>query len=285
MLRRDGRIVSEVENAKVLLAATVTPLRDGGAKLDEDAIPPMVEYLMANGCDGVFCSGSVGEGVLLTPAERRRVTELFREACAGTVVAHVGAQTTADTIALAEHAAAVGVDGVAVIPPPYFPLSDDALTAHMVSAALACRPTPFYLYAFRARSGYPLPPRVVARVAERADNVAGMKVSEPTFDDLRPYLELGLDILVGSEPVIPQAFAAGATGAASGLAAAFPQEVSRLVAEPTEANGRRIAELRRRLPPGGDVIAGLKASLRERGLPINPDVRLPLTMAASPVGG
>ena len=33
----------------LLLAASVTPLRDGGAALDEAAIGPMVEFLAAGG--------------------------------------------------------------------------------------------------------------------------------------------------------------------------------------------------------------------------------------------
>ena len=116
--------------------------------------------------------------MLLSLDERRTVAERFREARAGTLIVHCGAQSTADTVALAAHAAAIGADGVAVIPPPYYPLGDDALVGHFAAAAAACAPTPFYLYAFAARSGYPLPVAVVERVRERADNVAGLKVSE-----------------------------------------------------------------------------------------------------------
>ena len=38
-----------------LLAAAVTPLRDGGNTLDDDAIAQLVAYLEAGGVDGVFC--------------------------------------------------------------------------------------------------------------------------------------------------------------------------------------------------------------------------------------
>ena len=34
------------------LAAALTPLRDGGEALDEDAIAPYVEFLAAGGVDG-----------------------------------------------------------------------------------------------------------------------------------------------------------------------------------------------------------------------------------------
>ena len=69
------------------------------------------------------------------------------------VIAHCGAQSTAATVELAEHAAAAGVEGVAVIAPPYFPLDDRALLAHFAAAAAACSPTPFYVYEFARASG------------------------------------------------------------------------------------------------------------------------------------
>ena len=65
------------------LAASVTPLRDGGAALDEDGFGPVVDFLAAGGLDGLLALGTNGEGILLSVAERRRVTELFVEAPRG----------------------------------------------------------------------------------------------------------------------------------------------------------------------------------------------------------
>ena len=79
-------------------------------------------------------------------------------------MAHAGAQTTADTVALAAHAAEAGAAGVSVIAPPYFPLDDRALLEHLVAAAQACAPLPFYIYCFTARSGYPIPLPVIQQL-------------------------------------------------------------------------------------------------------------------------
>jgi dihydrodipicolinate synthase/N-acetylneuraminate lyase len=259
----------------MLFAASVTPLRDGGSRLDEAAIEPLARFLVEGGVDGIFALGTTGEGVLLTMQERRTVAERFREARAGKLIVHCGAQSTADTSALASHAAGIGADGVAVIPPPYFLLSDDALVEHFVAAAAACAPTPFYLYAFAARSGYPLPVAVVDRVRERVDNVAGLKVSEAPFERVEPYLGRGLPVYVGAEKLIPAALAAGAAGAVSGLASAFPETVAEVVASPDAAGAQRLEALRgavERFP----FQSALKAVLRARGVPIEPDVRAPL---------
>ncbi|MEX1278184.1 MAG: dihydrodipicolinate synthase family protein, partial [Chloroflexota bacterium] len=96
-----------------LIVAAATPLSADGTGLDEDAIGPMVAFLEGHGADGVFCCGTTGEGMLLSVDERRRLTTAFRGAVRGALVVHAGAQTTADTIALARHAAESGADGVA----------------------------------------------------------------------------------------------------------------------------------------------------------------------------
>jgi dihydrodipicolinate synthase/N-acetylneuraminate lyase len=185
-----------------LIVAAVTPLRDGGATVDDDAIGPYAAFLESHGADGVFACGTTGEGILLTLDERRRTARAFRSGLRGTLIVHAGAQTTADTVALAADAADLGADAVAVIPPPYFALDDAALAAHFVAAAHACAPLPFYCYAFTARSGYPLPVDVIRRIADAADNLSGLKVSESPFERVAPYLELGLPVLIGNEPLI-----------------------------------------------------------------------------------
>src|SRR5687767_10640279 len=110
-----------------VLAAALTPLRDDGDSLDEAAFAPYVDFLVAGGLDGVLALGTTGEGILLTVEERRRVARLFLEASNGRlqVAVHCGAQTTADTVLLAEDAAEIGADAVAVIGPPYYPFDED----------------------------------------------------------------------------------------------------------------------------------------------------------------
>src|SRR3954462_4276034 len=111
------------------IAAALTPLIGGGAQIDEDAGEPYVDFLARHGVDGVLALGTTGEGVLFDPDERRRIAELFIDAGRDRlqVAVHCGAQTTADTVALSEHAALYGANAVAVIAPPYFALDADEL--------------------------------------------------------------------------------------------------------------------------------------------------------------
>ena len=265
-----------------LIVAAVTPLRDGGRALDEDAIGPYVSFLEAHGADGVFACGTTGEGILLGIDERRRAASAYRAAVSGVLVVHAGAQTTADTVALAEHATEIGADAVAVIPPPYFSLDADALTAHFVAAARACAPLPFYCYAFTARSGYPIPVDVVRRIGESVDNLAGLKVSESPFSAVEPYLALGLPVLIGSEPLIADGLAAGAIGTVSGMAAAFPDIVREGLDAGDAPAMSRLATVRAAMEASGQFIAAAKHVLGQRGVPVLPDMRPPLRTLTKP---
>jgi dihydrodipicolinate synthase/N-acetylneuraminate lyase len=257
---------------KGALAAALTPLRDGGSALDEDAFAPYCKFLRE--LDGVLALGTTGEGILLAVDERKRVVELF-VAGGMPVIAHCGAQTTAATVELAEHAASAGVDGVAVIGPPYFPLDEDALLAHFAAAARACAPLPFYVYEFARASGYAVPLEVLGRLREQAPNLAGLKVSDSPWDAFAPYLLEGLDVFVGPEALISQGMRANAVGAVSALASAFPERVAAAVRDPDgdEANG--MGELRaaiERFPRH----AALKHVVARKGVPMREDVRAPL---------
>jgi dihydrodipicolinate synthase/N-acetylneuraminate lyase len=258
-----------------LIVAAATPLDDDGDALDEDAIGPMVAFLEGHGADGVFCCGTTGEGMLLSVDERRQAAVAFRAAVRGKLLVHAGAQTTADTTALAAHAASIRADGVAVIPPPYFPLDPEALADHLVAAAVACAPLPFFIYVFTRRSGYPLPAGVIRRVGERAANLVGLKVSESPFGDVAPYLELGLPVLVGSEPLIVQALEAGAVGTVSGLAAAFPDVVREVLDDPSPVGAGRLDALRGAME-AQPFIPSVKHALARRGVPVRPAMRRPL---------
>jgi dihydrodipicolinate synthase/N-acetylneuraminate lyase len=258
-------------------------LRDGGAKLDEPAFPPLVDFFVDNGLDGVFALGTTGEGLLFSIEERRRAAALFLEASAGrlAVVVHCGAQTTADSVVLAEHAAGAGADAVAAVAPPYYPFDEKELTRHFAAVAAACAPAPFFLYEIAARSGYAIPLTVVERLRQDVPNLAGLKVSDTPFDRVEPYLVEGLDVFVGSEPLAAKALAHGAAGVVSGLATAFPEVIASLVAEPTDEAAERVASLRdslQRLP----FIAALKAVLGRRGVPVGPEVRAPLRTLTEP---
>lgn len=259
------------------IAAAVTPLKDGGASLDDGAVAPLVGFLAAAGLDGILALGTTGEGIMLSVDERIRATELFLSARPHgfAVAVHCGAQTTADTAALARHAREAAADAVAVIAPPYFAFDEASLLDHFRAAADACAPLSFYVYEFAARSGYAIPLTVIERLRQAAPNLAGLKVSDTPFPRVESYLLEGLDVFIGSEPLALEGLAHGAVGSVSGLATAFPEIIAALVHERSRTAHEKVTMLRAdlgRFP----FHAALKAILGWRGVPVREDVRAPL---------
>ena len=159
-----------------VFAAAVTPLLDGGTRLDEAGIGDVADFLVKGGVDGALVCGTAGEGMVLGLDERQRALAAYLAAAGSrlAIMAHCGAQTTADTVALAAHAAEAGAVGVSVIAPPYFPLDERALLEHLAAAALGLRAA--------ARSTSTRSPRaaatrcrssVIERLGERVPNLAG----------------------------------------------------------------------------------------------------------------
>jgi dihydrodipicolinate synthase/N-acetylneuraminate lyase len=245
------------------LAASVTPLRDHGSALDEDAFGPLADFFVREGLDGILALGTAGEGILLTVEERRRVADLFLQAADRRlqVAVHCGAQTTADTVTLAAHAAEVGADAVVVIGPPYFKLDEEAQYGHFFAAATACAPVPFYVYEFAATTGYAIAPAVLERLRNDLDNVVGLKVSDTPLDAFEKYVLPGFDIFVGPEALIAEGMARGASGA-------------------SEEGAARLGELRAFVEQFPRQ-AALKRLLALQGVPVNEDVRAPLRALAA----
>lgn len=259
------------------LAASITPLREHGTAVDNDAFGLLCDFYVDAGLDGLLALGTAGEGILLRVEERRRVADLFLQASDGRlrVAVHCGAQTTADTVTLAAHAAEVGADAVVVIGPPYFKLDERAQYTHFFAAATACAPVPFYVYEFASTTGYAIAPAVIERLRDDSSNVVGLKVSDTPFAAFETYLLPGFDIFVGPEALIADGMAHGAVGAVSALASALPAEVAAVVREPTPEGAARLGELRafvERFPRQ----AALKRLLALQGVPVSEEVRAPL---------
>jgi dihydrodipicolinate synthase/N-acetylneuraminate lyase len=262
---------------KGALAASVTPLHNQGTAVDDDAFGPLCDFFVQSGLDGVLALGTAGEGILLRVDERRQVADLFLQASDNRleIAVHCGAQTTADTVTLAAHAAEVGADAVVVIGPPYFKLDEQAQYSHFFAAASACAPLPFYVYEFASTTGYAVAPAVLERLRHDATNVVGLKVSDAPFAAFEKYLLPGFDVFVGPEALITDGMARGAVGAVSALASALPRDVASVVRAPSSEGASRLAELRsfvERFPRQ----AALKRLLALQGVTVKEDVRPPL---------
>ena len=185
------------------LAASVTPLRDGGAALDEDAFGPVVDFLAAGGLDGLLALGTNGEGILLSrrraPARRRALRRGARRPSPGRrpLRRAVDRRHGRARRARGRGRRRRGRGDRAAVLQARRRVAARALRRRGRAPARRC---PFYVYEFAITSGYAVPPdRRPRACASGRPNLAGLKVSDRPWEELEPYLIEGLDVFVGSE--------------------------------------------------------------------------------------
>ena len=116
---------------------------------------------------------------------------------------------------------------------------------------------------------------MIERLRDEVPNLAGLKVSDTPFEAVKPYLLDGLDVFIGFEPLVLEGLAAGAVGAVSGLASAWPEITAELVHRKSETADARVKALRDALHDLS-LPAVAKQVLVDKGVLAHADVRAPL---------
>lgn len=172
-----------------LLTAMVTPF-DAHLRVDYDRAAELAHRLLDHGSDGVVVCGTTGEAPTLSVEEKLR---LFGEVkCAvgdkGTVVANVGTYNTEESVALAQAAEQVGVDGLMAVVPYYNNPPQEGLYRHF--RAIAERTgLPFILYNVPSRSPRNLEAETVLRLAADVPNVRLLKEAKNDMAQVRAVYE------------------------------------------------------------------------------------------------
>ena len=216
-----------------VIVPLLTPMSQDGEQIDERALQAHVDWLIKKGVHGLMPCGTTGEAPLLAQAEREIITEIVVDAAAGrvSVIAHVGAITTRETVELAEHAAAVGVAAISAITPYYFALTDAALTEHFCRVATAAPDLPMYLYNLPARAGNHVTRSCAEAVLARCPNVVGIKDSSGDLATLSSFFGLKggmFQVACGSDALLLRGLQAGALAGVSGNANVFPEVLTGL---------------------------------------------------------
>ena len=102
-------------------SAMVTPFTPDN-RVNEEMIERIVEFGIASGLKGFYLTGSTGEGMLMSPAERDLVIRRVVKTARGRVklIAHIGAVGTDEALVNARNAAKAGVDWLSAIGPVFF---------------------------------------------------------------------------------------------------------------------------------------------------------------------
>lgn len=225
---------------------------------------------------GLFPCGTYGSGPMMSIAERKKAAEIIIDQAKGrvAVIVHVGTADTKNTVELARHAEAIGVQAVGAITPYYNSYSEDAIFIHFQRLINAVK-IPVFLYNNPKASGNPVAPELLVRLAK--EGLGGVKDS--SFDIINYYHSQmalkdfpELNLIIGTEAMLVAAFDAGAKAAVTGLGNIYPDLIKKLYDAYLEGNRGKIMQLQsdvlkvRQITKYGPTVPTCHAILKLRGI-------------------
>lgn len=207
--------------------ALLTPFTAAGA-VDYDALDRLIEDQVAAGVEGLVVLGTTGESPTLDPQEKHAILSFAVERAGGRthIVAGVGTNDTARSVAQAAAADAAGADALLVSSPYYNKPTQAGLYTHFRRVADAV-PLPQIVYNIKSRSGVNIETETLCRLAEHP-NIVGVKEASDDIDQIMEVIAAApadFAVLAGSDHLnVPVAMLGGA-GTISALANLVPGEV------------------------------------------------------------
>ncbi len=264
----------------IALRGVITPLVtpfDDQNQVDHASLRRVVDFVITKGVHAVMVAGSTGEGPLLGFDERKRVLETVVDEAKGRVpvIAHTGCIDTGSTVALSEHAAAVGADFVSAIVPYFFTFGEEQIYRHFLTVAEAVPQTPVLLYAFPGNAKNDISPALLARLLKAAPNIVGIKSSNDDMVRFQEYVQVGgagFTACFGVDELMLGGLVFGSNAQISGNSNSFPEPFVQLYEAFMAGDLQRAQHLQQivnrviALHQGGRTTAFFKATLALRGV-------------------
>ena len=265
----------------------VTPF--SGGRVDLEAFEALIDRQATNGSQGVVVTGTSGEPSVLTVAERLELVRAAVRAADGRlpVVAGSGTESLDSTLELSLGAARAGADALLVVTPYYIRPPQRGLEEYFVEVAGRVE-LPVLVYHIPGRAAVTLEVATIAAIAERADNLVGMKHASTDLGLVTEVLRrLGPEfrVFAGLEELSLPMLAVGACGMMNAVGNLAPARVAALwhaVESGDLAGARKIHdelwELNKSVFFDTNPIP-IKYMLRRMGVLANNEHRLPMASA------
>jgi 2-keto-3-deoxy-L-arabinonate dehydratase len=152
-----------------------TPFFDGGS-LDLESLGREIDFVLAEGANGVAALAIASEGYKLTEAERELVTEVVIETTNRRVPVVISADGAGTEVAVdrAKRAAAAGADALMVLP-PYFVKPDSVALFDYYKRVAEAVEVPIMIQAAPQLTGVIMGPELWAKLAEEVPNIRYVK--------------------------------------------------------------------------------------------------------------
>lgn len=192
--------MKHLEAFKGVFVAFYAPY-DGQGNVCPKAAVAQAQFYHDLGVKGLYLCGSSGEGFLLRNEERMTIVEAVLDAFKGkmTMIVHVGAAATQDSVLLAKHAAAHGADALSAVPSVYYRHSEASIQAHWQSI-VDSTDLPFIIYNIPQLTGYDLTLSLLKRMVEDPKVIGVKNSSMNTYQTQQFKAVGGEDFIVYNGP-------------------------------------------------------------------------------------
>lgn len=170
-------------------------------EISESRTKELCNYLYKKGVKGLYVGGSSGECIYHSLEERKATLKYVAQQLKGklTLIAHVGAPSTRDSVVLAKYAEELGYDAVSAIPPIYFKFSESSVYKYWTEIMDATT-MPFIIYNIPQTTGFDLSLNLFKKLIEN-EKVIGVKNSSmPVMDIERFKATAGDNFIVFNGP-------------------------------------------------------------------------------------
>ena len=265
----------------------VTPMTETG-EVDLGSLERLTEHLISRGVSGLYPCGTTGEVNNLTPEERKAIYKTVVETASGrvNVFCQIGGEVTSVSADLAKYAYEIGADGIGLLTPTYYPLSDEELLAYLETVVRSVpEDFPVYLYGIPFMAVNRLSKSLVQELNRRCPNVIGIKYSVGDILTLMDFHRINnstFDVLVAPVQMFLPALAVGICGTVSGNCNIIPEDLNELIRLWEERKIDEARVLQDRIAAvaamtGVKEAAKCKALLKRIGVIDSDAVRLPQT--------
>ncbi len=276
------------------LTPVVTILDENG-RIDEKGNCAVYDHLIAGGVDGIVVMGSTGEFFALPMEEKKKLASLAVRHIAGRtrVLIGTGCMTVEETVELSNFAHGEGADGVMIVSPYYFSLSEASILEFYDRVAGAVS-ADIYIYNFPDRTGYDVSPAITLQLARRHKNIVGYKDTVNQLGHTRALIETmrpefpDFVIYSGYDENLAHVALAGGDGCIGGLSNLAPRLCADFSAAIRREDFAACAQLQKKIDGlmelydiGTPFIPIMKRAMQLAGLPIS-DRCTPPFLTATP---
>ncbi len=240
--------MSKLDKLKNVITAMITPFNED-LSIDKEKYRELIRFQIDNGCQPLTM-GTTGESATLSHEEHHiaidiTVDEAKKSGKDPFVMAGTGSNSTKEAISLSQYAEKAGVDGCLVVVPYYNKPVQHSLIDHF-SAIAESVSIPIILYNVPGRTVRNINPETIATLANKNDNIIGIKCASGNIDQITQTIKLTPDefiVLSGDDGMTYHLMALGGLGVVSVAANIIPaklREFTQLMLDGNWDNARRM---------------------------------------------